>query len=475
MTGCTTQCSFRSSSPTSSTVSADAPETARRTSDARCRALSAAAILCNPQLHGYPLLPVGAVKHPKFGYIFVESRLPGVRRPKLVDGYDWVPSSTANASSRVLCDGETELLRFYCARRTKSAAAKPLVKAFVFFQREYYDEIKEENPGISSYALKRIIGERWRALSDEDRRPYQQSALEVNRDSRRRMALADPAQLLVRHEMCLTGPSVADDVGMRVLVHYLGDDAFQRLTQPPRPMRVTTLKSTQTKEHEAYSLPIGIETARVHLFIGCCSVAPTPVSTDADDEDGVGSGGWSLPPLLPSTTRDTETPLPLPPPPLALTTYTTPSLLALPDRDEPAPAPLRELQLSATFDSPCSTSECERSCSAARPSAATPSSRQSHRKQGPRPPRAPMVGASRLGQLATSADGLFHEPLMVAAASTPTQTPGNERSPPTSRERTLPDDAEDPYSSSEEVQDLAAYGPDDEWFAAFDFESARRT
>ena len=93
-----------------------------------------AKIIRDPEAHGYPTLPAGSVKAPKFGYCFVECRQMGLRRPKLVDGLDWVPSSTANASSRVLRDGQTELLRYYCARRTKSAAAKPLVKPYVLFQ-----------------------------------------------------------------------------------------------------------------------------------------------------------------------------------------------------------------------------------------------------------------------------------------------------------------------------------------------------
>ena len=51
--------------------------------------------------------------------------------PKLVDGLDWVPSSAANASVRLLSDGVTELVRYYCARRTKAEVAKPHVKPSV--------------------------------------------------------------------------------------------------------------------------------------------------------------------------------------------------------------------------------------------------------------------------------------------------------------------------------------------------------
>ena len=53
---------------------------------------------------------------------------------------------------------------------------------------------------------------------------------------------ADPAELLVRHEMWLQGgPDTAATVGgnaTRVLVHYLGDDAFHQMSIPPRPIKI---------------------------------------------------------------------------------------------------------------------------------------------------------------------------------------------------------------------------------------------
>ena len=78
-----------------------------------------AAILRDPVRHGYPILPPHVANKPKHGQIYVELRSPTARRPKLVDGFDWVPSSTANASFQVLADGQTKLMRYYCARRTK--------------------------------------------------------------------------------------------------------------------------------------------------------------------------------------------------------------------------------------------------------------------------------------------------------------------------------------------------------------------
>ena len=88
------------------------------------------------------------------------------------DGLDWVPSSTMNASSRMLKDGKTMLMRYYCARRTKSAAAKPSETAHVAYQRSVYDATRRSNPCASTYQLKSMISAQWRALPDEEKEPF---------------------------------------------------------------------------------------------------------------------------------------------------------------------------------------------------------------------------------------------------------------------------------------------------------------
>ena len=73
------------------------------------------------------------------------------------DGLDWVPSSTANASSRMLRDGETELVRYYCARRTKADLARPHVKPYVIYQRSVYDDMKHADPSATTYEIKALV------------------------------------------------------------------------------------------------------------------------------------------------------------------------------------------------------------------------------------------------------------------------------------------------------------------------------
>ena len=151
----------------------------------------------NPAAFGYPEVASGTVARPKFGYIFVETRTASGRRPKLLDGLDWIPSSATNAKHKLLRDGKTELVRQYCTRRTKSDSAKAAATAWGHYVREVVDDIKAEHPGKTSYEIKAITGDRWRALPENDpiKVRAKAAAAEQNRFHRQRLARADPAQL----------------------------------------------------------------------------------------------------------------------------------------------------------------------------------------------------------------------------------------------------------------------------------------
>ena len=210
--------------------------------------LADGSIFRDPAGWGYPELPAGTVRDPKFGYIFVENRdLSSAMSSALAqDGLDWVPSSTMNASSRMLCDGKSMLMRYYCARRTKSGPAKPPETAQVAFQREVYDATRKANPEATTHQLKSIISAQWRALPAGKKEPYQEHARKQMDQRRQRLQHADPAQLLVKHEMWLRSVDGSESPGgtARVLIHYLGDDAFQVCHQPPRPVVVRWPSST---------------------------------------------------------------------------------------------------------------------------------------------------------------------------------------------------------------------------------------
>ena len=108
-------------------------------------------------------------------------------------------------------------------------------------------------------------------MSLESKRPYIDEAQSTNRLIRQRMSTADPQQLLVRHEMWLQKSeedNVAQTLGVpsHVLVHYLGDDAFQCMSIPPRPILVWPAEWRTS----AGSAPPAFEDADLNLFSADC-------------------------------------------------------------------------------------------------------------------------------------------------------------------------------------------------------------
>ncbi|KAL1853446.1 Non-histone chromosomal protein 6 [Paecilomyces lecythidis] len=55
-------------------------------------------------------------------------------------------------------------------------APKRGLSAYMFFANEQRESVREQNPGISFGQVGKVLGERWKALSDEERRPYEEKA-----------------------------------------------------------------------------------------------------------------------------------------------------------------------------------------------------------------------------------------------------------------------------------------------------------
>jgi len=55
-------------------------------------------------------------------------------------------------------------------------APKRGLSAYMFFANEQRDNVREENPGISFGQVGKILGERWKALNDKQRAPYEAKA-----------------------------------------------------------------------------------------------------------------------------------------------------------------------------------------------------------------------------------------------------------------------------------------------------------
>ncbi|THV44022.1 hypothetical protein BGAL_0761g00010 [Botrytis galanthina] len=55
-------------------------------------------------------------------------------------------------------------------------APKRGLSAYMFFANEQRDNVREENPGISFGQVGKVLGERWKALNEKQRTPYEESA-----------------------------------------------------------------------------------------------------------------------------------------------------------------------------------------------------------------------------------------------------------------------------------------------------------
>lgn len=55
-------------------------------------------------------------------------------------------------------------------------APKRGLSAYMFFANEQREKVREENPGIKFGEVGKLLGERWKALSEKQRGPYEAKA-----------------------------------------------------------------------------------------------------------------------------------------------------------------------------------------------------------------------------------------------------------------------------------------------------------
>jgi hypothetical protein len=55
-------------------------------------------------------------------------------------------------------------------------APKRGLSAYMFFANEQRENVRDENPGVSFGQVGKILGERWKALSEKQRAPYEAKA-----------------------------------------------------------------------------------------------------------------------------------------------------------------------------------------------------------------------------------------------------------------------------------------------------------
>ncbi|KAH9886852.1 HMG box protein [Xylariomycetidae sp. FL2044] len=60
--------------------------------------------------------------------------------------------------------------------RKRKDGPKRGLSAYMFFANEQRENVREENPGISFGQIGKILGERWKALTDKQKAPYESKA-----------------------------------------------------------------------------------------------------------------------------------------------------------------------------------------------------------------------------------------------------------------------------------------------------------
>jgi len=55
-------------------------------------------------------------------------------------------------------------------------APKRGLSAYMFFANEQRENVRNENPGIAFGQVGKVLGERWKALSEKQRQPYEAKA-----------------------------------------------------------------------------------------------------------------------------------------------------------------------------------------------------------------------------------------------------------------------------------------------------------
>lgn len=55
-------------------------------------------------------------------------------------------------------------------------APKRSLSAYMFFANDTRDSVRSENPGISFGQVGKLLGEKWKDLSPEEKKPYEEKA-----------------------------------------------------------------------------------------------------------------------------------------------------------------------------------------------------------------------------------------------------------------------------------------------------------
>jgi len=80
-----------------------------------------------------------------------------------------MPKATAKATSKAKSTRGDK-------KKKDPNAPKRGLSAYMFFANEQRENVREENPGISFGQVGKVLGDRWKALSEKQREPYEKKA-----------------------------------------------------------------------------------------------------------------------------------------------------------------------------------------------------------------------------------------------------------------------------------------------------------
>jgi len=80
-----------------------------------------------------------------------------------------MPKSSAKAATKTKARGVEK-------KKKDPNAPKRGLSAYMFFANDQRDNVREENPGISFGQVGKVLGDRWKALSEKQRQPYEAKA-----------------------------------------------------------------------------------------------------------------------------------------------------------------------------------------------------------------------------------------------------------------------------------------------------------
>ncbi|KAJ5683799.1 Non-histone chromosomal protein 6 [Penicillium sp. IBT 18751x] len=61
-------------------------------------------------------------------------------------------------------------------RKKDPNAPKRGLSAYMFFANDNRDKVREENPGITFGQVGKMLGDKWKALTESERKPYDEKA-----------------------------------------------------------------------------------------------------------------------------------------------------------------------------------------------------------------------------------------------------------------------------------------------------------